>query len=391
MSLLFLDSVDHDAAEARWTQIWSADPNVDSGVSAVAPRTGAQCIVLNGNGRGGPRVDFSANATWFVGFGFKSNSLLAELSCQFQTMDGTATVQGRHVVNATTGTVSVQRGTTTVATSTDVIVADTYAYHEFKHIVDNTTGVLEARMNGVVIATFTGDTQDTGNATASSIRCNPITGSYTGQTQKYDDIYICNGDGTVNNDYLAGTTSPYFTVDYLMPNGAGTTTEWTPNENTNWQNVDGITSMIDGTSYNSTAIQDEIDTYALSGMSAAVGTIAGIRWISATKDEAVGNTALKRVIRISGANYFGSAFDPTTSYAFTTEIIESSPATSVAFTEGEVDGAEAGIQLTAVGGLLTARINHAGIEVGYNSEPAAGGGALFVLPGLGGFSSLSEN
>ena len=365
MSLRFLESWDHEiSGEGDASVKWDLFAPGAGLVGPTAARTGVNGFNLAA-GAGNELFDktLTAQATWIVGTALNIQAAANPLDLRLiNTYDGTDVQCWVETNENTPGyTLSLVRDATVVATSgADAIPLDaTWYYMELKNTIADAGGLLECRINTSVVVTFTGDTKATVNATADKIRF-----GFLGSYQHYfDDIYICDGAGAVNNNYLAGSTSPYFRVEALLPGGAGTTTDWTPAAGSNFQNVDEADPDSD-TTYNSTATQDAIDTYALGNLAGGNITIAGVQWVGFVRDEAVGNTALKRVIRSGGTNYFGAAFDPGTAYDYALEILETNPDTSAAWTRNGVNGVEAGIQLTAVGGLLIARVSQIVLEVG---------------------------
>src|SRR5262249_37892481 len=148
----------------------------------------------------------------------------------------------------------------------------------------------------------------------------------------YCDLYICDGQGSLNNDFLGDVR-----IQASIANGAGATTNWTPSAGSNYQNVDDATPNED-TDYNSDATAGDIDTYAMGDVTPAAGAVKGVMVsMRARKDDGATRT-LQAAIRTGATNYFGASQNLTSSYAYYTEIWENNPNTSSPFTISDVNG-----------------------------------------------------
>lgn len=89
---------------------------------------------------------------------------------------------------------------------------------EIKAKCHDTTGTFEMRINGVPIVTLTGlDTKFGANSYFDEFSWGP--GTLGGQQNwRYDNLYICDGAGSVNNDFLGRVI-----VDTIFPDGDDTT------------------------------------------------------------------------------------------------------------------------------------------------------------------------
>jgi hypothetical protein len=337
MSLRFIDSFDHYTTLAH--KYDSAFNNGTLQIAAGHARTGANGLRMTG---GFTRVikNLDAQGTWFLGFGINLESLsnLLELCC---TYDGIAVAaQGYLRVQATTGKILLVRGDGTVlATSTLALVTGQYYFIEFKHVIANAGGVMEARVNGVVWATFTGDTQNTANATADMIVLGSISGQHT--EQKCDDFYVCDGQGAANNNYLGDIQ-----VHCMLPDGAGNYTQFTPSAGSNFQNVDDA-APDDDTTYNSEATEGEADTYTFSDIPIATGTVHGIQIAIRARKESAGTASMQRRYRRSGTDNDGASFNPNTTYGTQLEIVEQDPIAAGAWTITNLNGSEFGVEAVA--------------------------------------------
>lgn len=326
MSLRFVESFDKNATLNR---IWDQGAGSRS-TSAV--RTGTYGWRDTGAiGFGSDMVKtIDAQGTWIIAQAYRSSGVDGGGLLIMATKDA-GTVQGC-VRHNSDGTFSLLRGTgSVVATSTNSISANNWFFMEFKHIIANSGGTLELRVDGSVWATFTGDTQETANATA-----NQISIGGTNQTDDHDDIHVLDGQGSINNDYL-GDRGVYC----LLASGAGNAAQFTPSAGSNFQNVDEDDPDGD-TTYNSESSVGQKDTFAFTDLPFSSGSIAGIQISIYARDESVGASSLERIYRSGGTEDEGPAIDPSSSYAYTLEIVEEDPLTTDPFTVTDINAAEFG-------------------------------------------------
>lgn len=241
------------------------------------------------------------------------------------------TIQCDLRINGSKQLIATRNGTT-LGTSTSALIDNIWEYLEIKATIDNSAGTFEIRRNGTVVLTLTGlDTQTSANAYATRVSF---------RNGIYDDIYVANTSGSMNNTYLGDVRA-----EAIFPTGAGNSTQFTPSAGSNWQNVDDNPGD-DDTTYNSSATAGQIDTFTMANLTAS-GTIKGVnQYVRHRKDDA-GTRTVRSVVRIGTTNYEGPDVGVTTSYVTTLELRETSPATTAAWTVSEVNGLEAGYKVQA--------------------------------------------
>jgi hypothetical protein len=174
-------------------------------------------------------------------------------------------------INSADDTINFKRGATTLGTSTYALTVNTEFYIEIKIVIsDGTGGSMEMKAidltsaaddDAATASEWTISGVDTRNSTSASETAwdtiQFIHAGISGSTI-YDDIYICNGAGTDNNDFLGNTY-----VETLEPDGAGNSTQLTPSAGSNYQNVDENDPDGD-TTYNLADADGETDLYTTS-------------------------------------------------------------------------------------------------------------------------------
>jgi len=152
---------------------------------------------------------------------------------------------------------------------------DAFTYVEVKVTFHSTAGVIVVRLNGVEVFNETGLDTVTGTQTEADqvtvMGRDGSTNSNPSSQHLYDDWYICDTLGGVNDDFLGPLK-----VETLFPDGAGDSTQFTPSAGSNFQNVDEV--EIDGdTTYNESSTTAHLDLFTADNLTNIDGTIYGVQ------------------------------------------------------------------------------------------------------------------
>lgn len=289
--------------------------------------------------------DWDNRGTWIVGFAFYTSTRQFRL---LQFVDG-VTTQVLILID-TTGVFQVYKGVTgsPLGQSTFAIAqnAGIWQYIEVKVIIHSTLGAVKIRVGGKTVLDLTNiNTQNTANPYAQHILFND--GNFGSSNCGFDDLYICDGSGTTNNDFLGDIR-----IDSLYPSGVGTTTQWTPSAGQNYAQVNSATQDDDTTYVEASGIGNQ-DTYQMGDLSSTPVNIYGVQPVQLARKTDVGSRTLQNVLRIGGVDYLGptgalaNAYGtpPFVSVNVASGIYEKSPATAVPFTASEINNLEAGYKL----------------------------------------------
>lgn len=378
MSLRFADSFDH-YDKAHFTEKWTSSSfGSNTTISAGLGRNGTSCLNITGGDSAAKALDIQAKLT--VGLAVNVTTLQVSGSgnqfgavwftvngmyqCLFSididgfvhalTVDGSPPPAWGRSANAT------DRGR-----STQAVRAGSYNYLEFQVIFSATAGQMIARLNGVTVLQTAQNINTDPNAAGGADTARVDFGApafgfaifvdtppgglvINNSGQVYvDDLYITDGQGSVNNDFLGDVK-----VSALLPNGAGTATQFAvTGAATNWQAVNESPPN-DDTSYVSSGTAGQQDLYAYPALTGASGNIAGVQvnlW--ARKDDA-GTRTIEPLVTNSGrtSTAAGGQVSIGSTYQDWPVIMETNPANgNVAFTFSEIGGGndEFGVQEVA--------------------------------------------
>lgn len=337
MALRFVDSFDHYATAdftQKWTSITSS-PTISSGTG----RRGTNCFRGNTSAHELSKT-LDNQATWIVGFAFTPEGSTSGDEPILIFLDG-ASVQ-TDIRLRTDGTLRATRNGTTLATSSNALSAATTYYIETKVTISDASGVVEVRVNGSStgwINITSQDTKNTANAYANVIRLKTVTNA-----ARFDDLYVCDGTGSANNDFLGDVR-----VDCYLPSGNGNSSQLAGsdgNSTDNYALVDEASQNGD-TDYVQSATASQKDTYAFADMSHTPSSIFGVQVNMVAKKDDSGTRTICSVTRSGGSDTDGATQALATSYVDYREILETDPNTAAAWTRTNLNSAEFGVKVVS--------------------------------------------
>ena len=330
MTALYIDGFEDGAFAARYT--------VAGTPTLVTGRFGSEQALQCSAGTTCLRA-ITAAAQVYCGFGYRATSTGSQQTTLFELFgDSGGTVHGS-VRRETSGAISIYRGATQVAISAAAAVAsNTWGYMEVTHTVSDTVGVLTVKWNGTQIVTFTGDTKNAGTATTIDSFRFGCTGA--SNVNQFDDLYVFNALGSVNNTYAGDSR-----IQTLVPNGAGSSTQWLPTGSANnWDNVDEL--PYSAVEYNASATSGNRDLYALTNLLTATSAVACVQQSSTMQKSDAGAVSVKNAVKSGGTVYSdASGTGLSVSPTVVLTLREQDPATSAAWTVANVNALEAGVEV----------------------------------------------
>lgn len=342
MSVLFMDSFDHYATADvlnKWTTVESS--SAGQAISSGGGRRGTNGWICTSAGRGLNKA-FTSVTTAIIGVAVKHPTLPGANQELFAFREGAT----QHVsVNVKSdGAIEVKRGAasgTLLGTSAaGVISANTFHFIEARVTVDNATGAFEIQVDGVsVLSASSQDTQNGGVAGITNI-------GIIGQTANtvFDDVYICDTLGGVNDDFLGDVR-----CDCYFPSGNGNSSGLTGSDADSTDNyllVDETAPDAD-TTYVESDTATTKDTYDFPAMSHTPATINAVQVVATAKKDDAGARSITTVTRSGGADYDGATEALTTAYLAYSQIKETDPNTAALWTKTNFGNAEFGVKVAA--------------------------------------------
>lgn len=340
--LRFIDGFDHYTTAAAYAYKYNAYTTTLT--PSTGRRSGSNAARFGNYGGDYLLKTLDDQATWIVGFAYKRDYASNDEKPILQLRDNTGEVQVALCMHGIDGLLRLWRGDqkTLLATSTVALPTGSWNYIELKTFINDTTGTMELRVNGVTVATYTGDTKYSstiGTARSIWLSGGVYSSSYYGWI---DDLYICDDQGTANKGFLGDVR-----IDTIYPTGAGSQTDFTPvGTGNNWDNVND-TNPDGDTGYNASEVVGDTDLFAFSDLPSISGTIFGVQAnLNARKDDA-GTGGMKPVIYLASTEYEGTEKAMSDSYFDHTTIWELNPNTAVAWTQSDINGAEFGYKVAS--------------------------------------------
>ena len=206
---------------------------------------------------------------------------------------------------------------------------------------NNSNGSATVHMNGQQVMDITGADFNDGSSLITAV-------SFQGTDHFdniYDDIYICDTNGTTNNTFLGDVK-----VEAMFPSTAGTNSDWSVTGAADNHTAISEEPVDLDTSYVSTSTLNDKDTHAFEDLSLVSQSVKGVQINTWGKKTSTGNRAFKSVVRSDNTDYDQSELylpaGDTDEYAILNEIVETDPNTSALWTPSGVNNAEFGYKLT---------------------------------------------
>lgn len=336
MSLLFIDSFDDRTIGFADKY----DANTGTG-SSVSGRTG-NGMKSNDNAFKMQKNLPASKSTVIVGKAVKFDALTSPHTSILDILDA-GTVQVNLKVQAD-GTLQLKNGSgTVIGTTSAVVTAATFYYIELKVTIHNTAGAYTLKLNGTTV--LSGSSANTRNSANNSANQVALRDSSTAQDVTFDDYYICDDQGSVNNDFLGQVR-----IECLKPSGAGNSTVLAIGGSspaaTNWQSVNEATPD-DGVTFVSSSNASDKDLYALQDLATTTGVIVGVHTGFRAQIDSAGPRGVQKVLRSGGTDYDGTARVMMTSWVNWYEVDETNPNTVAAWTIASVNALQAGVKVAS--------------------------------------------
>jgi hypothetical protein len=241
-----------------------------------------------------------------------------------------------------TGVLSLVRGTTVLAATSQVFLANIQNHFEMKVFINGTTGTFELRLNGntTPILTFTGNTQSTSNAFMNAIA---LENSGSGKVW-FSDIHIWDAGGATHNTFLGNKR-----IYTQAPISDGGTNQFSTSPgqaaSNHYLNVDEMPPNAD-TDYNFDNTVNHRESYGFAALPAGVqGITTIVAWSKIRIDDA-GPHTYQVGTKSGGVDSFSLDINPGASYSYGKQSTPTDPNTTLAWTKAGVDAATLEVKIT---------------------------------------------
>ena len=295
------------------------------------------------------RTDIPATTTIIAGWAWYPTTVYAsrtENQASF-IIGNTGTVL-KVCFDPTTQAVTVRTGAesstgTALATASEGVTLNTWDYWEIKVVASTgTSGSIILRKNGVEVANVTGiNTQaDSYNEVGFHLGGTSTYSAYSG-AHRADDWYVCDAQGTVNNDFLGDVS-----VLAIQPSGNGSNSGLTGSDGDSTDNYALVDEAPPSTAdYVGSATPGDKDTYAYSDIPTD-GSIKGVMVRSYAAKSDTGTVSGRNVALHSGTTVNGTDAALSTDYKSFSTVLEDVPGGS-GWTPAQVNAAEFGWEVRA--------------------------------------------
>lgn len=361
MTLLYMDGFDLSDTLMRWAAA-TVGGNTNDIVFTTSPRLGTgKCVTINpvtGNSSTLSLLRaFTPSAQVYIGAAIQAG---LEYDTNSQNMTGNlfglytdSGASGQlYLRRMNTNAINLYRGDPTngiygtpsgtlIASSAAGVLDGNWRYVEIAATIHPTSGSVTVRVDGTTVLTFSGNTKNTGtsnNIDAVKFR----TGRYLSNPNciiSVDDLYICDGLGTVNNAFLGDVR-----IQSMLPNAAGSSTQLTPTGSANNYANAGEAPYNDAT-YNASATVGQRDTYALADLVAGTGGIKAVQSVAHMQKSDSGTANAKIALKSGASVYYDTTVTLATTSTVYTQVRETDPATSAAWTVAAANALEAGMEV----------------------------------------------
>lgn len=237
-----------------------------------------------------------------------------------------------------TGEISLWRDNNWIAATTGLgIQVNTWYYVELQVTCDNVTGAYEVRVGENDVLSDSGlDTQAGSNAYHDRVVFLPGAACLA----RWDDIYVCDGSGTDNNDFLGNCK-----VTPLYPDGDDTDNWTTACQANHYENVNMNPSDEDA-NYVEEDTVNVTDLYDYDDLGGGIASVFGLQINTECRETDANSFDIKLPVDSNGTQNDGAALTiGTTDWVTKTRLVETDPDTGNLWTVNAINAAKFGIKV----------------------------------------------
>ncbi len=228
------------------------------------------------------------------------------------------------------------------STATNGIIVTAWNYLEIGVTIHPTAGAVTLRCNGQTVLALSGiNTRATVNSSFNGVNF----ASNFSTTLNIDDLYLADttpGPGVFAFDNFAGDLR----VVTLNTIGAGSSTQWTPLANANWQEVSEVHNTGDA-SYNASSTPGQTDLFHFAALAGTISSVLAVQITGSYRKDDAGTREITQQLLSGTTQIAGATYSVPGTYVYLTDLFVLDPNTSTNWTVTSVNALQAGYTLTA--------------------------------------------
>ena len=341
MTLLFCDSYDHYTTPSqKYNEVTITGSGGTVSIGGSFGRFGSGMRINSPNGATGTaRVDIPSTDVVIVGFAYRYTKAQA---MELLRLQDAGTVHVNLAMDSSGRLYVARNGTPIGSVAANGLQLNVWHYIELKVLISDGSGTCAIRVNGVEVATndLSADTRNGATAVVNQVVI------YSSQTFSsavdYDDFYVCDDNGSTNNDFLGDIR-----VQPIFPDGNGNSSQLVGSDGNSTDNY----LLVDETDpndadYVESSTVGEKDTYTYGSLTPTAGTVYGVQVMTRAAKTDAGARSVCSIARLSGTEVDSADKTLSTTYQYLRDIRETKPGGG-AWSISDVNSAEFGVKVTA--------------------------------------------
>jgi len=335
---LFFDGFE-DCASYADLNLYGYSPTADSwgdqlvSVLATGGRRGGKCVKIATAYDGGLKFSIAASSHVVLGVALRMNQTGFFSGPMVVRLLGGGQVHAQ-VALQESQVMTLYAGGAQVAQSTQTLPRDAWIFLELGLFVANAGGSYELRVNGSsqgYVPANTGDTQTGATPAVDAIHIVGLGGGGVQHQIYVDDLYVNYGDELV---WLGDSR-----VDRLPLTADATPQDWTPSSGNAWERLNA------GDGYIASSVDEATALFTAAPLAHEPDTIHGVCARSVLVKDSAGARAVAAVLKRGDAEAESSPLTLAQTNAALTQIRQTDPATSAAWTLSAVNALRAGFRV----------------------------------------------
>lgn len=335
MTIFFMDGMDVYSATADIIERWDANDGSGITYSSTIGRFGGGGVVIFVDDRYITKV-FDAIPEIVLSFSLFRAFAASQNDDVIQIDNGTVDAGISLVSQTGSSSIAVYRGSRLTGTNLGTFDFTTNAWHwlSIRYLADDVNGTIDIEVDGVNLFSFVGDTVNSGLPEIQRV----LLGGDNAQNYTYDDVIMTDVSGPAPFNTLLTDRH----IDTILPDAAGDDTDWLPTGGANFANAQ---TNNNDTSYNESETPGDKDLYNMANMGFSPTVIDAVNVTAVVKNPDGGVTQFKVKVKSGATEGDGPDTQPVSMYKYFDKVFLTNPATASAWTESEVNSAQAGVEI----------------------------------------------